>query len=827
MFAPKVECAQQAHPGIFEYSAQGTSTPKESIEATGVNCLNAEFSALTTRSNNNSLNSHSPFIDHSKGNHFPESMVDPFSSAAQQHLRQPYTSRGPTSSPVMCDSFHAGQPLRDPDQVYTSAPQVGAFSGESMHTMSYPQRKLPPPGIGYVASPSFNQRAVVTGSSSPNAWDKNAASSREAQEQLLRVTSYRPVSITDNDHPGYDHLSYTYPGRQRANHSALPAWQSNHGIENRMGRGDIPGSNILPQSRLGGSANIVSGDGARLGIFPMQEELGLRGVAQTNGEWESVANRKSNMGQLHPSVSPVQMTHKSSGAVSNASRTHEYKMNDARGLETPPRQHQRRAWGAQDSLPQKLSAKVSTPPRSPPGWGEQSPKTPPHTSHYFSNERQRNTPGGSRGVGNNGYQQHSSRRKQQGGRQDNHRHNGSWRADARAHAGNRARSGSVGSSTNTDADPDSGSSLLEQYKNDKSGKEWKIKDIQGEIGAFARDRRATRFLQRRIETATDMDMRLIYTEVVTEGIDLMLHKCGNYVIKKMYEHCPMSFRRGMTNTMVGNVLLLAQNVNGCRVLQSAIEFSNDDAHLATVLSKELSDHIDTCACDSNATHVLQKCLTSMSCKNSLFIAEALEHFDVLSLAKHQYGCHLLQRCIATCSGARSSTTVTASTEQFVSRIDHISSILVKQFEELAFNRHGNFVLQYVLEHGSERQQKESYAHVLENVVRYSMHKFASHLVEQCLKKSTFDDNATLIENILKQELHTGESGVSEQEHALRPAIVCMMRDPYANFVVQKVFDFCSLEQRSRVYEVVTEHSQYLKKSTYARHILLRIEQQMQ
>ena len=36
-------------------------------------------------------------------------------------------------------------------------------------------------------------------------------------------------------------------------------------------------------------------------------------------------------------------------------------------------------------------------------------------------------------------------------------------------------------------------------------------------------------------------------------------------------------------------------------------------------------------------------------------------------------------------------------------IDDISIKLVEEFEELAFNRHGNFVLQYVLQHGSEEQ----------------------------------------------------------------------------------------------------------------------------
>ena len=106
---------------------------------------------------------------------------------------------------------------------------------------------------------------------------------------------------------------------------------------------------------------------------------------------------------------------------------------------------------------------------------------------------------------------------------------------------------------------------------------------------FARDRRATRFLQHRIEVADKDEMQIIYSEIVSQGVELMLNKCGNYVVKKMYEECTVELCRGMTEAMRGNILLLAQNVNGCRVLQAAIEYS-DHNHLVTMLETELKNH---------------------------------------------------------------------------------------------------------------------------------------------------------------------------------------------------------------------------------------------
>ena len=62
----------------------------------------------------------------------------------------------------------------------------------------------------------------------------------------------------------------------------------------------------------------------------------------------------------------------------------------------------------------------------------------------------------------------------------------------------------------------------------------------------------------------------------------------------MYEECNVDLCRGMTEAMRGNILLLAQNVNGCRVLQAAIEYSDHD-HLVTMLESELKNQIPACA----------------------------------------------------------------------------------------------------------------------------------------------------------------------------------------------------------------------------------------
>lgn len=53
----------------------------------------------------------------------------------------------------------------------------------------------------------------------------------------------------------------------------------------------------------------------------------------------------------------------------------------------------------------------------------------------------------------------------------------------------------------------------------------------------------------------------------------------------------------------------------------------------------------------------------------------------------------------------------------------------------------------------------------------------------------------------------------------------MMKDQFANYVVQKILDICSDNQRALLLSCVRVHAHALKKYTYGKHIVARFEQQ--
>ena len=53
----------------------------------------------------------------------------------------------------------------------------------------------------------------------------------------------------------------------------------------------------------------------------------------------------------------------------------------------------------------------------------------------------------------------------------------------------------------------------------------------------------------------------------------------------------------------------------------------------------------------------------------------------------------------------------------------------------------------------------------------------------------------------------------------------MMKDQFANYVVQKVMEICSENQRAMLLSRIRVHAHALKKYTYGKHIVARLEQQ--
>jgi pumilio RNA-binding family len=116
-----------------------------------------------------------------------------------------------------------------------------------------------------------------------------------------------------------------------------------------------------------------------------------------------------------------------------------------------------------------------------------------------------------------------------------------------------------------------------------------------------------------------------------------------------------------------------------------------------------------------------------------------------------------------------------------------------------------------LEHGKPEDKSKIVAVVRGAVMKLSQHKFASNVVEKCVTNATRSERAMLIEEVC---------GFGEGAHS---NLLVLMKDQYANYVVQKMIDVAEQSQRKILMHKIRPHISTLKKYTYGKHIIAKLE----
>ncbi|CAB4061671.1 PUM [Lepeophtheirus salmonis] len=216
---------------------------------------------------------------------------------------------------------------------------------------------------------------------------------------------------------------------------------------------------------------------------------------------------------------------------------------------------------------------------------------------------------------------------------------------------------------------------------------------------------------------------------------------------------------------------LALQMYGCRVIQKALESITLEQQ--KLIIAELEGNVLKCVKDQNGNHVAK----------------------FFSLSTHPYGCRVIQRILEHCKPEQTTP---------------ILEELHQNMSDLLQDQYGNYVVQHVLEHGNVDDKSKIVSAVRGHVLALSQHKFASNVVEKCVQNASRPERAVLIDEVCSLE------GAQCPLHL-------MMKDPYANYVVQKMIDVAEPSQRKILMHKIKPHVSTLRKYTYGKHILAKLE----
>ena len=312
--------------------------------------------------------------------------------------------------------------------------------------------------------------------------------------------------------------------------------------------------------------------------------------------------------------------------------------------------------------------------------------------------------------------------------------------------------------------------------------------VKDNIYAMCRDQHGCRFLQRQLETRNPEYISQIWKEVRNYVVELMVDPFGNYLCQKLLEYCDNDQRSALVTAACQDIRRIALNQHGTRALQKMIEFISTPNQIEDLISA-LGPHVVDLIQDLNGNHVIQKCLNKLTSSEANFIFQAVGE-NVIDVGTHRHGCCVLQRCIDHAAG-----------QQKVLLIERITA----NAPILVMDPFGNYVVQYIIDL-NESTFTEPLVHEFQGKIGVlSRHKFSSNVVEKCLRCATDGSKDAIISEMLNND-----------------EVEKMLRDPYANYVVQTALEYATPHMKNKLIEAIRPILSTVRNTPYGRRINAKI-----
>ncbi|KAI0013609.1 ARM repeat-containing protein [Xylariaceae sp. FL0662B] len=342
-----------------------------------------------------------------------------------------------------------------------------------------------------------------------------------------------------------------------------------------------------------------------------------------------------------------------------------------------------------------------------------------------------------------------------------------------------------------DQDPGKGvrSMLLEDFRsNNKSNKRYELKDIYNHIVEFSGDQHGSRFIQEKLQTANSDEKDQVFREIEPNALQLMKDVFGNYVIQKFFEHGNQVQKKIIAAQMKGKVAELSTQMYACRVVQKALEHVLVEQQIEIV--NELKPDIMRIVKDQNGNHVIQKIIQMMPKRCIPFIMDASQN-HIEALASHSYGCRVIQRILEF-----------GKKEEKKALMTDLHACATR----LITDQYGNYVTQHIIARGDPEDRRRVIQMVLQKLLVYSKHKYASNVVEKSIEFGTVGDR-----NAIRIQLTTPHSdGTSPLQ--------VMMKDQFGNYVIQKLIHWLDGSDREALLDEMRPQFANLKKMSTGRQI---------
>ncbi|WFC97357.1 hypothetical protein MYAM1_000067 [Malassezia yamatoensis] len=319
----------------------------------------------------------------------------------------------------------------------------------------------------------------------------------------------------------------------------------------------------------------------------------------------------------------------------------------------------------------------------------------------------------------------------------------------------------------------------------------RLENLRGELSQLCKDQYGCRFLQKKLEENDRGQCDLIFQETFPYFAELMTDPFGNYLCQKLLEYCTDAQRDQIVAAIADDLVTISLNMHGTRAVQKTIDFISTPAQTQTIIAA-LSRNVVTLIKDLNGNHVIQKCLNRLEAKDSQFIYDAVAQ-KCMDVATHRHGCCVMQRCIDHATDAQR--------HQLVHEITrHALSLVQDPF--------GNYVVQYVLDLNEAPFTEALTKQFVHHVCLLSAQKFSSNVIEKCIRVASPTSRKYLIDELIDET-----------------KLEALLRDSFANYVVQTSLDYAEPAQRTQLVNCIRPILPAIRNTPYGKRIQSKLQRE--
>ena len=293
------------------------------------------------------------------------------------------------------------------------------------------------------------------------------------------------------------------------------------------------------------------------------------------------------------------------------------------------------------------------------------------------------------------------------------------------------------------------------------------------------------------EQSTPEQQQMILDKIMPEVYNLSKDVFANYVIQRLLEIINPTNRKKMIKELYTKIKELTLHMYGCRVIQKAIDVGDLEDIKEHLL--ELKDELIKCVQDQNGNHVIQKLIEKLPKGEHSEIIKAVKN-KVYQLSIHQYGCRAIQRIFEFCTEEEKSAV-----------LKEIYPIV----NDLCIDQYGNYVIQNIVEKIKDNQI--IYDSITGKIYNYSIHKYASNVIESCLSLGNKKQVEKIVKEIIEQDDHNSD------------VLISLVRDKFGNYVVQKMIEVSEMKSKEILVKKIVSSQVLNKRDGFSKHVIMMIE----